>query len=82
MQAFLYAQGTRVRIRRGTFPMDPALVGRTGIVLQTDDYRPKHYGVQLDGESGVRDFTEDELAPLQEGKPEGRRGDLGPTVAG
>lgn len=82
MQAFLYVQGTRVKIRKGIFPMDPALLGRTGLVIETDDYRPKHYGVQLDGESRVRDFTEDELEPLEEGKPVARAGDLGPTVGG
>lgn len=82
MQTFLYVQGTRVRVRRGVFPMDPALVGRVGVVLETDDYRPKHYGVQLDGESQVRDFTEDELEPLEEGKPVERAGDLGPNVGG
>ncbi len=82
MQTFLYVQGTRVKIRRGTFPMDPGLVGRTGTVVETDMYRPKHYAVQMDGESALRDFTEDELEALTEGKPIGLAGSLGPGVGG
>jgi hypothetical protein len=78
MQTFLYSQGTRVRIRRGQFPMDPALSGRSGLIVEYDDYRPQRYGVVLDGEEDVRDFAEDELEPLE--APVRREGDPGPTV--
>ena len=82
MRTYIHSQGTRVRVRRGRFPMDPALIGRTGIVLGTDDYRPQRYGVLLDEEAEAREFHEDELEPLTEGKPAELAGDLGPNVAG
>jgi hypothetical protein len=63
MRAFLFPDGTRVRVKRGAFPMDPDLIGRTGVVVEVDDYRPRRYGVVLDGETGVRDLHEDELEP-------------------
>ena len=63
--------------------MDPELVGRTGMVLETKEHRPRKYGVVLDGEDRVRDFAEDELERLAEeegvGTP-GERSDTGPTV--
>ena len=58
------AQGTRVRVRRGRYPLDPRLIGRTGLVVETDDYRPERYGVVLDEETDQREFNEDELEPL------------------
>lgn len=64
LKTFIYPPGTRVRLRRGEFPMDPSLIGRTGLVVGVDDYRPMHYGVMLDGESVLRDFLENELEPL------------------
>jgi hypothetical protein len=60
----VHAQGTRVRVRRGRYPIDPRLVGRTGLIVQTDDYRPGRYAVRLDDETEQREFTEDELEPL------------------
>jgi hypothetical protein len=60
----VYAQGTRVRVRRGSYPIDPRLVGKTGLIVQTDDYRPGRYGVVLDEETEQREFNEDEIAPL------------------
>ena len=60
----VYAQGTRVRVRRGRYPIDPRLMGRTGLIVQTDDYRPGRYGVVLDEETEQREFNEDELEPL------------------
>ena len=57
-------QGTRVRVRRGRYPLDPRFVGRTGLVVETDDYRPERYGVVLDEETEQREFNEDELEPL------------------
>ncbi len=61
LRTFIHPQGTRVRVRRGRFPIDPALVGREGLVVFLDDYRPGRYGVVLDGEEERRDFAEDEL---------------------
>lgn len=53
--------GTRVRIRRGDMPLDPAVVGRTGIVTVSDVYRVSRLGVVLEGESEVRMFRRSEL---------------------
>lgn len=64
MKAFLYPEGIRVRIKRGRFPLAPELVGREGVVVELDDYRPARYGVVLDGESQMREFAEDELEPV------------------
>lgn len=58
---FIHPRGTRIRIRRGRNPLDAAVVGRRGLVVHLDDYRPGYYGVELDGDSGIRVFTEDEL---------------------
>jgi hypothetical protein len=39
------------------------------------------YGVTLDGESEIREFAEDEVAPLEGARrPEGELGATGPTV--
>ena len=64
MRTFVFPQGTRVRIRRGRFPMAADLVNREGTVVFLDDYRPGRYGVVLDGEEDRRDFSEDELERL------------------
>ncbi len=61
MRTFRHPQGTVVRIRKGSFPLDPTLVGRVGVVVQLDEYHPDRYGVVLEGESEVREFREDEL---------------------
>ena len=60
----VYPQGARVRVRRGRYPIDPRLVGKTGLIVDTDDYRPGRYGVVLDEETDQREFTEDEIEPL------------------
>jgi hypothetical protein len=60
----VHPQGTRVRVRRGRYPLDPRLIGKTGLIVETDDYRPQRYGVVLDEESEQREFDEDELEPL------------------
>jgi hypothetical protein len=67
IRTHLHPQGTRVRIRRGRYPLDAALIGRTGLVVQTDDYRPQRYGVVLDEETEQREFHEDEFEPLTDG---------------
>jgi hypothetical protein len=64
LKTFLYPPGTRVRIRRGKFPMDASQIGRTGIIVEVNEYRPKHYCVTLDGETELRDFLEDEIEPV------------------
>lgn len=64
IKTYRYSQGTRVKVQRGRFPMDLALIGRTGLIVATDDYRPLRYGVVLDGETQTRDLHEDEIAPL------------------
>ena len=61
LRTFLYPMGTRVRVKRGGFPIDPGLIAREGLVVFLDDYRPGRYGVVLDGERDRRDFAEDEL---------------------
>lgn len=81
MRTFRYTPGTRVRIVRGPFPLDPTLLGRTGLVVETDEYRPARYGVQLDGETAVRDLHEDELEPrTPEPKRESDLGSPGPSM--
>lgn len=62
MQTFRYPVGSRIEVRRGSFPMDPELIGRRGLIVEVDEYRQGRYGVQLDGEEKLRDFAEDELA--------------------
>jgi hypothetical protein len=62
----VFPQGSRVRTRRGRFPMSAERMARTGIVVEVDDYRPDRYGVVLDGEEEVLDFTTDELERLDE----------------
>ena len=64
MRTAVYTPGMRVRIRRGAFPIDDAMVGRTGLIIQVDGVTPVRYGVTLDGESEVREFTEEELEPF------------------
>lgn len=54
-------EGTRVRIRRGAAPQDPAVTGRTGVVAGATEYRTQALGVVLDGESTTRWFTPGEL---------------------
>jgi len=61
MKISRFPQGTRVRVRKGRFPMAIALVGRTGLVLRHDGFVADKVGVQLDGEDEVRTFTDDEL---------------------
>lgn len=83
MHTHLYASGTPVRVRRGRFPLDRRLVGREGMIVDVDAYRPGRYAVQLDDEDDMRDFAEDELEPLvPDPKPESDLGSPGPNVRG
>jgi hypothetical protein len=54
-------EGTRVRVQRSNLPQDPAIVGRTGVVVSATEYRDEAVGVVLDGESALRYFTPGEL---------------------
>ena len=54
-------EGTRVKIKRGALPQDPALLGRGGVVVSASEYRDNSAGVVLDGESAIRWFTPGEL---------------------
>lgn len=80
MKTFRYTPGTRIRIQAARFPMDPALLDRTGLIVEIDEYRPQRYGVVLDGETEVRDFTEAELDPVDRVKAEEHMGDAGPGI--
>ncbi|MEJ2187062.1 MAG: hypothetical protein P8Z36_14190 [Gemmatimonadota bacterium] len=57
----LLQQGTRVKIRRAEMPLESGVVGRTGMVVDSDPYRPNRYGVILNGETQVRYFAPQEL---------------------
>ncbi len=57
--------GARVRVRRGVAPADPALLGRTGTVVEASEYTQARYGVALDGESQIRVFGVGELEVLE-----------------
>jgi hypothetical protein len=57
----LLQEGTRVKIRRADMPLQSGVVGRTGMVVDSDPYRPNRYGVILDGEVQVRYFAPNEL---------------------
>jgi hypothetical protein len=59
-------EGTRVRVRRGALPQDPALLGRTGTVIAATEYRDNAVGVVLDGEQTPRWFTRAELEVVTE----------------
>jgi hypothetical protein len=59
-------EGTRVRIRRRVLPQDPALLGRTGTVVVSTEYRDNALGVVLDGEQAPRWFTPGELEVVME----------------
>lgn len=60
------SEGTRVRIRRGVFPIDPVAIGRTGTVVDASEYRAHSYGVVLDGDEEVRFFAPPELEVMEE----------------
>ena len=54
-------EGTRVKVRRGSLPQDPALLGRSGVVVAASEYRNNALGVVLDGDAAVHYFTPGEL---------------------
>ena len=54
-------EGTRVKIKQSFFPQDPALLGRTGIVVAASEYQTQNIGVALDDSTEVRYFNPSEL---------------------
>jgi hypothetical protein len=63
-ESSIIQRGTRVRIRRGALPTDPALVGREGLVVMNSQYDPRKVDVVLDGDPQIRSFTPAELELL------------------
>jgi hypothetical protein len=58
-------EGTRVRIKQSTFPLDPTLRGRTGVVVAASEYQTQSIGVALDDSTEVRYFSPSELEVTQ-----------------
>jgi hypothetical protein len=58
--------GTRVRLRRGRFPTDPALVGREGVVVFSSQYEANRVDVALDGDAEIQTFPPEELEVLSD----------------
>jgi hypothetical protein len=59
--------GSRVRVRRGgTYPADPTVVGREGLVVVNSPYQPYKVEVALDGDPEIRVFAPAELELLTE----------------
>jgi hypothetical protein len=58
-------EGTRVKVKRGHLPQDPAALGRSGVVVSATEYRDEAVGVVLDGESTTRYFTPGELEVVE-----------------
>lgn len=54
-------RGTRVKIRRGRFPADPAAVGHEGLVVEHSPYSPHKIEVSLDGDPRIHTFAPDEV---------------------
>jgi len=64
MRVQIFPQGTRVRVHGGPFPVDPTVEGRTGLVVRKGSTYGNRYAVQLDGETHLRAFVEEELERL------------------
>jgi wyosine [tRNA(Phe)-imidazoG37] synthetase (radical SAM superfamily) len=62
----LIPEGTRVKVKRGRVPQDPALTGRAGTVVIASEYRPQAIAIALDGEPMIRYFMPDELEVTRE----------------
>lgn len=58
-------QGARVRVVRGSMPLEAAVVGREGTVVDSSPYAAHRYGVVLDGEARIRYFAAEELVPAE-----------------
>lgn len=64
-----FPQGTRVRVRRGDYPLAPEMEGREGMVVTLQRRTGRQYLVQLDGEDQFHRFDESELVALAPGAP-------------
>lgn len=65
VQVSIFPQGTRVRVRKGSLPMDSSLIGRVGLVIRhAGRARPPKVMVQLEGEEKLRAFHDVELEAL------------------
>lgn len=62
----LIPEGTRVKVKRGRVPQDPALTGRAGTVVIANEYRPQAIAIVLDGEQSIRYFMPEELEVTKE----------------
>ena len=60
----LLPMGSRVRVRRGSWPLEAGVEGRTGHVAEASEYRTHRYGVVLEGEQSPRFFRPEELESL------------------
>jgi hypothetical protein len=77
----VFPQGTRIRVKRGRFPMAPELIGREGLVIRHNRIVRDQVGVQLDGEEQIRTFTDQELEPLSRELSVGDTGSPGPGLS-
>lgn len=77
----LHPQGTRIRVRRERFPLDPGVEGRTGLVVGHDRNVPWHVWVQLDGEERFRVFADEELEAVARVSGLDEAGSPGPTIS-
>ncbi|TVP58398.1 MAG: hypothetical protein EA351_03705 [Gemmatimonadales bacterium] len=81
VQISLFPQGTRVRVRRGSLPIDSQMLGREGLVLRHDHIVPRQVVVQLDGEERLRTFTDEELEAVRTVQDAGDAGSPGPGMS-
>lgn len=61
----VFPEGTRVKVKRGGAPLDPALEGRTGRVVRASEYAIHQYHVLLDGEQRIETFAPSELEVVE-----------------
>jgi hypothetical protein len=59
-------EGTRVKVKQGVFPLDPALIGRIGVVVAATEYQTENVGIALDNSMDVRYFSVDELEVISQ----------------
>lgn len=57
--------GARVKVKRGRFPVDVALLGRMGTVVENSQYNAHRVSVTLDGDPEIRVFGPGELEVLE-----------------
>ncbi|MFW6330322.1 MAG: hypothetical protein ACOC3J_01220 [Gemmatimonadota bacterium] len=57
--------GTRVKVIRGPFPSDPALIGRVGTVVEHSTYYPNKVELSLDGDPRIHTMATSELEVVE-----------------